>query len=85
MRLIRRQRAIDRQDRLGVAFGSDHDGADLRLVDAQTQQRIVQLAERAERPELIAGLDDGVWGVGLRPGGSVDSQLGGPLVPMEGQ
>jgi hypothetical protein len=32
-------------------------GADLRLVDAQPQQRVVELAERAQRPELIAGSD----------------------------
>ena len=30
--------------------------ADFRLVDPQPQQRIVELAEGAQRPELIAGL-----------------------------
>ena len=41
-----------------IAFGLDDDRADQRLVHAQPQQRVVELAERAQRPELIAGRDD---------------------------
>ena len=37
-----------------IAAGLEDDGADERLEQAQPQQRVVQLAERAERPELIA-------------------------------
>ena len=31
------------------------DGADLGLVEPQAQERVVELAERAQRPELVAG------------------------------
>ena len=55
---MRGQRVIDRQHRVAIAFRADDDRADLRLVDAQPQQRIVELAERAQRPELIAGGED---------------------------
>ena len=53
-----------------VAFGPDDDGADLRLVDAQPQQRIVELAERAQRPELIARL------AGSRPASTAAGRVG---------
>ena len=63
VRLVRDERPVDRQHRVAIAFGADHDGADLRLVDPQPQQRVVELAERAQRPELIAGLRGSPSGV----------------------
>ena len=50
--------SIDGEDRLRIAFGLENDGADLRLVEPQSQQRIIELAKRTQRPELIAGLQD---------------------------
>ena len=58
VRLVRGERLVDREHGVAVALGPEDDRADLRLVDAQPQQRVVELAERAQRPELIAGLQD---------------------------
>ncbi len=48
--------SIDGDHRFGIADGADDHRADLRLVQPQPQQRIVELAERAHRPRTVAGL-----------------------------
>ena len=52
---LRVQRGIDGEHGRRIADRAQHDGADLRLVQPQAQQRVVQLAERAQRPRLVAG------------------------------
>ena len=49
------ERRVDGEHGLRVAGGAKDDGADLGLVEPKAQQRIVELAEGAERPRLIAG------------------------------
>ena len=56
--LVREQRVVHGQDGGGIPDGLDDDRADQRLVQAQPQQRVVQLAERTERPVLVACRDD---------------------------
>ena len=48
------QRRVDVEHRLRIASRAQQNRADLRLVEPQPQQRVVQLAERADRPRLIA-------------------------------
>ena len=52
------QRVVDGEHARRIALGLEDDRADLRLVDAQPQQRVVELAKCAQRPELIAGRED---------------------------
>jgi hypothetical protein len=52
------ERAVDGKHRGGVAFRPDHDRADLRLIDAEPQQRVVELPERAQGPEPITRLQN---------------------------
>ena len=85
VRLVRDQRPIDREHRVAIALGPDHDRADLRLVDPQPQQRIVELAKRAQRPELIAGLQDLVRRRRLRAGRRLHGEIRRPLVAVERQ
>ena len=70
VRLMLGERAVDGQHRAGVAFGPDHDRADLRLVHAQPQQRVVELAKCAQRPEPIACFQNGRGLVGCGSGGA---------------
>jgi len=85
MRPVGEQRPVDRDHRGTVAFGPHEDGADLRLVDPQAEQRIVQLAEGAQRPELIPGLHNLVRGRGLEAGGRPHRQVRRPLVAVDRQ
>ena len=48
--VIRRKRLIDCQDVFSIAFGAQTDETDQRFVDAQVQQRIVELAISLQRP-----------------------------------
>ena len=69
------QRGVDGEHRLRVAARAQHDGADLGLVQAQPQQRVVELAEGAQRPGLIAGGEELVGRGRLRRVGRGDGQL----------
>ena len=48
------QRLVGGEHVLRVAVGVQRDQADFRLVEAQAQQRVVQLAERAQGPQVAA-------------------------------
>ena len=84
MVLLGEQQLVDAQHGVLIAARLDHDGADQRLRDSQPENRVVQLAERAERPELIAErLDRGAVG-GQTPGWSADHQRRDALVAILG-
>ena len=48
--LVREQGVVYAEDRGRITRGLDDDGADRRLVETETQQRIIELAEGAEGP-----------------------------------
>ena len=75
---MRVERAIDVEHRLRIAGRAQQDRADLRLVQPQPQQRIVELAKRAQRPRLIAGREELLGGRRLRLIGRADRQLARP-------
>ncbi len=67
---------IDVEHRLRVRQShATDDRADLRLVDPQPQNRIVQLAEGAERPRLVAGRHEFIGGGRLRRVRRADRQI----------
>ena len=83
---VREQRLVDGEHAGRIALGANDDRADERLVDAEMQERRVELAERAKRPELVArlrGSPPGSWAgavsgpltvsVATRPGRSICS------------
>ena len=55
---VREERLVHGEDAGRIALRANDDRPDERLVDAEVQQRRVELAERAKRPELVAGLQD---------------------------
>ena len=55
---VRIERPSTASARRRIALRLDDDGADLRLVEAKPQERVVELAERAERPEPVARGDE---------------------------
>ena len=81
---MRHEEPIDGEHRVDVACGSNHDRADFRIVHAQPQQRIVELAKRAKGPELIAHCDDGIGRRRHRFSRPLNGQIRRPLVAVEG-
>jgi hypothetical protein len=56
VRRVIMENAIDGDDRFGIADGANDHRADLRLVQSQPQQDVVELPKRAHRPRAVAGL-----------------------------
>jgi hypothetical protein len=74
---------VDGQDGLGVTGRAEHPGAQLELVGAQVQDRVVELAAQRQRPPLRARLVDALGGRGLLGARGVDHEGGDPLVPVQ--
>ncbi len=61
---------VDGEHRVGVARGLERDDADARLVEAQIEQRVVELAEGAERPRVGARFASSSGVCGSAPSGA---------------
>jgi hypothetical protein len=67
---------VAREDIHRIAHGSNNNGPNLRLVESQSQNRIVQRSEGAERPVLVADLKDAFRRRRLRGLRRSDRELG---------
>ena len=78
--LVRQQRRVHGEHRRGIALGLQQPGADLGLVDAQPQERVVELARtRAAATSAAPAASIAAMPVGCAPVGACTVKVGGAL------
>ena len=75
--------AVDGEHGLRITFGPEEHDADLGLVEAQVEERVVELAPGGDRPGTRAGLEESRRALRLTPVRRPDGERGDALLAVD--